>query len=109
MERQLSTVVLQICDNSATTGMDVSKTKSVVLANCLSLGRGLVGKLVKYGIKLVGRAKSLGAGMGAGVARNALVLNKRMKAFAKRARRFRLLRRNGVDTARVMRTGVCLH
>ena len=34
-----------------------------------------------------------------------MVLTKRMKAFAKRARRFRLLKRNGVDAARVMRTG----
>jgi hypothetical protein len=85
--------------------MEVSTSKSVVLASCSLLGRGLCSKLVKYGVKLAEWAKSLGAGMGAGVVRNTLVLNKRMKAFAKRARRFRLVRRNGVGTARLMRTG----
>jgi hypothetical protein len=101
VEKQLAAVTLMICDAITAAGMEVSKTKSVVLANCSSLGRGLEGRLAKYGVKLVGRAKSLGAGMGAGVVGNGLVLKKRMKSFAKRARRFRLLRRSGVDTARV--------
>ena len=34
-----------------------------------------------------------------------MVINKRLKAFQKRVARFRMLRRLGVDTSRVLRTG----
>ena len=71
-----------VCDAVTVVGMEVSKTKSVVLASCSSLGRGLEARLAKYGVKFAQRARSLGAGMGAGVVRNALVLSKRMKSFA---------------------------
>ena len=51
------------------------------------------------------RVKSLGSGLAAGVARNTNVMNSRLKNFSKRLPRFQALRRAGVDTARILRTG----
>ena len=51
------------------------------------------------------RVKSLGVGLAAGVARNTRVMKNRLKQFINRLLRFRALRRAGVDTARVIRTG----
>ena len=85
MEQQLAKVTLAVCDDVTPAGMEVSKTKSVVLASCLELGRGLEKRLAKFGAKLIARAESLGAGMGAGVVRNAKVLNSRIKQFTRRA------------------------
>ena len=52
------------------------------------------------------RAKALGAGMGAGVRRNATVMRTRLTNFMARVVRFRRLRKVGVDTARLVRTGM---
>jgi hypothetical protein len=64
VEKQLAAVTLLVCDAITAAGMEVSTSKSVVMASCSMLGRGLCSKLVKYGVKLAERAKSLGAGMG---------------------------------------------
>ena len=86
-------------------GMEVSQSKSVVSASAPSLGAAVMDKLKPHGIKHTLRVKSLGVGLAAGVRRNARVLNTRLKDFKKRQPRYRVLRRMGVDTARLMRTG----
>ena len=51
------------------------------------------------------RVKSLGSALGAGVARNAQVQRQRLHKFRARIGRFRGLRKAGVDTSRLARTG----
>ena len=47
----------------------------------------------------------MGVGLGAGTKRNTQASSARLKAFKARQSRFRMLRRAGVDTARILRTG----
>ena len=49
--------------------------------------------------------RSLGAGIGAGARRSAATVGQRARSFAARRSRCHLLRRAGVDTARILRTG----
>ena len=65
--------------------------------------RGCTGAGLK--IPYSARNKSLGIGLGSGVVRNVKVINKRLKTFRQRLRRYKQLKKNGVDTARVIRTG----
>ena len=104
-ESQLVGFVLMVCDAITADGMEVSADKSVCLASTLALGEAVRDGLKQYNVKLVQRAKSLGAGLGAGIRRNTAVMKARMKKFAARLPRFRMLRRAGVNTARVIRTG----
>ena len=112
--------------------MEVSQTKSVVTSSTPALGKTIAlrvsaetksdcrpagqpeGELdsepegIPYlgtQLQYEGRVKSLGVGLGAGVRRNATVINKRLKQFRKRIHRFQELRRAGVNTARLIRTG----
>ena len=85
--------------------MEVSQTKSVVSASNGKLAEALMLRLNNYGVKYSLKVKSLGVGLAAGVRRNTMVQNDRLKKFRKRVPRFQALRRVGVDTARVMRTG----
>ena len=59
-----------------------------------------------HGIKFCERVKALGVGMAAGCRRNMEVLTKRLRTFAARTSRYRRLRKAGVDTARILRTGM---
>ena len=58
-----------------------------------------------HGILPVIRTKSLGVGLAAGVRRNAMVVNKRLKEYKKRLPRFRMLKQAGVNTNKLNRTG----
>ena len=71
----------------------------------MRLGQELGGQLAQYGVQFNMKNKSLGTGLGSGVRRNALVINTRLKRFRQRLGRYRLLRKAGVDTSRVLRTG----
>ena len=86
-------------------GMEVSGTKSVASASQPSLGEALRAKLMHGSIPSSLRVKSLGVGLAAGVARNTKVMKARLKQFSKRLPRFRAMRRAGVNTARIVRTG----
>ena len=86
-------------------GMEVSKTKSVVSASNVRLADALMLRLDTHGVKYSLKVKSLGVGLAAGVRRNTGVLKSRLQKFRQRIPRFQALRRVGVDTARVVRTG----
>jgi hypothetical protein len=88
------------------TGMrvDFSTTKNVALASSLELAQA-VADMVAVPICVVSAAKSLGVGMGAGVRRNASAARKRLRQFVARRPQFKRLRRSGVDTSRLLRTG----
>ena len=57
-------------------------------------------------IQLSNRVRALGVGLGAGVRRNMTILKKRYHNYKARIGRFRKLRAAGVDTARLVRTGI---
>ena len=71
--------------------MEVSGTKSLVSASHPALGEALQSKLQQFRIPSVLRVKSLGVGLAAGVARNTQVMQARLKNFAKRIPRFKML------------------
>ena len=70
-----------------------------------SLADALQDKLQQFRIPSSLRVQSLGTGLAAGVARNIQVMKTRLNNFTRRIPRFRMLRRAGVDTARLIRTG----
>ena len=56
-------------------------------------------------IKYVSKVKALGVGLGAGVRRNVDVAKHRLDTMKKRVPRFRRLRKLGISTSRLLRTG----
>ena len=86
-------------------GMEVNKTKSLISASKPSLAAEVSTALFKSNLTISHRVKSLGVGLGAGTTRNMKVQNARLKNFRKRIPRFRILRRAGIDTAKIVRTG----
>jgi len=90
------------------TGQKLSTTKSNVTSFNKWVGEALVARWKKSGItvQFKKRVKALGVGLGAGVRRNVGVMKNRLGNFAARKTRFRRLRKVGVDTARLLRTGI---
>ena len=86
-------------------GMEVILVKSLISASQPSLADKVASNLGKTKLTVAHRVKSLGVGLAAGTARNVRVQNDRLKKFKLRIPRFRLLRKAGVDTARIYRTG----
>ena len=86
----------------------LSTTKSNVTASSRAVGEALVARWKKKGILIhyLSRVKALGMGLGAGVRRNATVMRTRLTNFMTRVTRCRRLRRVGVNTARLRRTGM---
>ena len=82
-----------------------SGTKNVCCASRVQLGRLLVQALPELALRYQHRVTSLGSGLAAGRRRTTHVANARLSAFAQRIGRFRRLRRVGVRTDRLMRTG----
>lgn len=103
--RQLGGFFLAVCRGVTAAGMEISAKKSVCLASTRGLGEQLQRELSEFGVKFVLKAKALGSGLGAGVKRNVLVLTQRLKQFKTRKSRYRLLKRAGVDTPNLLRTG----
>ena len=103
--QQVVAFTMSVCNDVTTHKMEVSCTKSLCMASNTKLGQRIRDGLRRYGIQLRHRVTSLGAGLGAGRRRNAIVLKKRLTAFVKRLPRFRKLARARVRTARLLRTG----
>ena len=97
--------IRSVCEGVREAGMEISTSKSVCTASSPSLTHRSAEGLKEHSIKPVIRTKSLGFGMAAGNRRNASVINKRLKDYKKRLARFRMLRKAGVDTNRLNRTG----
>ena len=82
-----------------------SETKNVCIASRASLGRTVVQAFPELSLSYCHRVVSLGSGLGGGRRRNAQVSMTRLAKFVKRRGRFRRLRRAGVNTSRLMRSG----
>ena len=93
------------CGQIADAKMIVSDTKTFCTASSAKLGRSIAERLKNFGVQYKARVVSLGAGLGAGKRRAALMLNKRLKGFKARLPRFRKLAGMRVSTARILRTG----
>ena len=86
----------------------LSTTTSNVTASNKWVGDALVERWKKQGILIHFKhsVKALGGGLGAGERRNASVMRTRLSNFMARVSRFRRFRKLGVNTARLMRTGL---
>ena len=82
-----------------------SDTKNVVCASSDGIARRIKAKLRGIKVKVARRVVSLGSGTGGGTRRNVTQMNKRLGAFRARIPRFKALRRSGVRTDRLLRTG----
>ena len=82
-----------------------SDTKNVTCASSSSLAKDVCALLMGIQVKVAARVISLGSGTGAGVRRNASKMRSRLKDFRARVPRFKALRRSGVKTDRLLRTG----
>jgi len=90
------------------TNQELSSTKSLCTASHKEVGELLCKRWAATGISIEykERVKALGAGLGAGVRRNMTVLRERYHKYRQRIPKFRRLRKIGVDTARLVRTGI---
>ena len=106
--KQMGGFIEYIADFISDTKQALSTTKSNITASSKAVGEALVARLRKKGIIIhfQHRVKAFCVGMGAGVRRNATVMRTRLKNFMSRVTRFRRLRTVGVNTARLMRTGM---
>lgn len=105
---QLEGFTNMVCLRIKEDGMEISPSKCSCSASTPKLGKAIEEALAP-GLKIPysARNKSLGIGLGSGVVRNMRVVNKRLKNFRKRLQRYKQLRKCGVDTARIVRTGGC--
>ena len=85
--------------------LQFSDTKNVTFGSTCKLADAAVGASKGYTVKTASRVTSLGSGLGAGTRRNMLQVRRRLKVFASRRSRFRMLRSSGVRTDRLLRTG----
>ena len=74
-------------------------------ASSRSLARHAVGPFSHASVSVSDRVTSLGSGPAAGRRRNMLQARERLKAFRARRGRFQMLKRCGVKTDRLLRTG----
>ena len=79
----------------------------MVTASTDELGKALVDLWQESGIsiKYAKKVKALGVGLVAGVRRNVDIMKHRLRTMKKRVPRFRRLRKLGISTSRLLRTG----
>ena len=97
-----------VADSVTDARQALSATKCNVAASSKWVGEAVVKRWKKKGILIhfQHRVKALGVGLGAGVRRNAAVMRTRLTNFMARVTRFRRRRKVGVNTARLVRTGM---
>ena len=105
MIKQISAALLGLLRAFAAMRMQFSDTKNMLLASSLGVAASIAATVPALPLHTARTAKSLGAGLGAGVRRSATAARKRLLAFAARRSRFRMLRRAGVNTTRLLKTG----
>ena len=85
--------------------LEFSDTKNTIIAYPQSIAYEAREAIPDVVLHACLTGKSLGAGIGAGARRCASVSRKRLRAFAARRDRYRMLRRAGVANDRLLRTG----
>ncbi|HUU60977.1 MAG TPA: reverse transcriptase domain-containing protein, partial [Acidimicrobiia bacterium] len=103
--RNLVGFVTMVCRRLVEDRLELSKTKCKLTASTDKVGAMVAIPLSGYGITYERRVKALGAGLGGGRRRHMGVVAARLQAFQRRGSRYRALRRAGVNTARLLRTG----
>ena len=93
------------CSGLTELGFTMSKSKNVVLASNSKVGKEVEKGLEHWGVKFVRTARMLGADSGGGVRRSTVAASQRIKGLLRRMGQFGKLRKAGVDTARLLRTG----
>ena len=83
---------------------DIPQEK-LCLASSAALGMRIQAKLARWAVQYVGVAKMLGVGVTAGTRRNMRVTAQRIKKLAGRSDNYAKLKRLGMDTGRILRTG----
>jgi hypothetical protein len=86
-------------------GMQLNRTKSVFTASTDCLGALMEKRWAEIGLKYYRKVKALGAGMAGGRRRNVDTMTEMLIKFRKRLPRFRRLRRVGISTVRLLKTG----
>ena len=86
-------------------GMVLSRVKNKVIASSKELGGTIAMRLQRWGVVRCREAKMLGVGTVAATRRTTAVLTARIAAFGRRRGQFGMLKRAGVDIARLLRTG----
>ena len=106
--QQLGGFIETVAEFVSGTGQELSKTKSLVTATTTKIGEELCsrwkGKYIHTTFRK--KVKALGLGLGAGIRRNVSVARGTLQGYSARVARFRRLRKVGVDTARLLRTGL---
>ena len=108
VEEELGGFIESVAEFITSTDQQLSPTKSVVITSKPELTDKLVSRWAAKGIKLQKktRVKALGVGLAAGRSRNISVAKIRLHKYRTRLGKFRMLRRSGVSTARLVRTGL---
>ena len=108
IKEELGGFIEKIAEFVAETGQELSPTKSLCTASSDELGKALCKRWERSGINIHFRkkVKALGVGLGAGRRRNAGVARGRLQSYMARLTRMRRLRKVGVSTARLIRTGL---
>ena len=94
-----------ICEGLEEGGMVLSMTKNKVVASGKELGTTIQEGLVRWKVGRTACTQMLGVGTAAGVRRCTAALAARTAAFGRRRGQFGMLRKAGVDIARLLRTG----
>ena len=105
MMKELPPFVLSICQQLEEDGMEVSRTKGLCTASSAALATEVETALKAFGVRSRRVVKSLGVHLGAGRRRTTQGTRERLADIYRRVRRYRQLRKMGVDTARLLRTG----
>ncbi len=96
-----------VCQGLRDLRLRLSKAgKRVVISTSPAVAKDIADHLTDFGVKAVDRTKNLGAGMGAGVRRNASVQRKRWHALLLRLGRLATLLRSKISVSRLFRTGI---
>ena len=94
-----------LCTSLTEVGLAVSPKKNCCLASSAALGRRIAARLTPWAVQHVEVAKMLGVGVTAGVRRNMQATAQRIKKLAGRKENYAKLKRLGIDTGRILRTG----
>ena len=102
---RLSAATLALGAGVAALRLDVSASKSCGVASSVRLAAALQLSLAAHGVKFQAAVKQLGVDRSSGRRRFTQAQHGRLTAFKRRLPRLARLRRAGVSTARIMRTG----
>ena len=94
-----------LCTSLNAVELAISPKKNRCLASSAALGHRIAARLTPWSVQYTAMAKMLGVGVTAGVRRNMQATAQRIKRLAERKENYAKLKRLGIDTGRLLRTG----